>query len=175
MQYLRTLLELARHEIATNGYISEEVRKNIFRAFSLLDCLFANYCVNFGPPKVNPQNPPSEKNQDSPSEKDVDTDADKEDQLKKIRTKLLVLSIDQQLEKINELERYATERETLTADAEARSCSLPPADEADKFLRYEAHYDRKLYCAMDHLERLQRQRKGETVPPPLNIHLGRRN
>ena len=30
------------------------------------------------------------------------------------------------------------------------------------------------YRAMDQLERLQRQRKGEKVPPPLNIDLGRR-
>jgi hypothetical protein len=26
---------------------------------------------------------------------------------------------------------------------------------------------------MDQLERLQRQRRGETVPPPLSIHVGR--
>ena len=33
--------------------------------------------------------------------------------------------------------------------------------------------ERQLYRAMDQLERLQRQRRGETVPPPLNINLGR--
>ena len=38
-----------------------------------------------------------------------------------------------------------------------------------KLLRYEAHLDRQLYRAMDQLERLQRQRRGEKVPPPLNI------
>ena len=70
-------------------------------------------------------------------------------------------------------EGYATERENLAADAEARSFSLPPTDATDKLLRYEAHVDRQLYRAMDQLERLQRQRRGETVPPPLNINLGR--
>lgn len=41
-----------------------------------------------------------------------------------------------------------------------------------KFLRYEAHLHRQLCRAIDQLERLQRQRQGETVPPPLNINLG---
>ena len=29
------------------------------------------------------------------------------------------------------------------------------------------------YRAMDRLERLQRQRKGENIPPPLNVNLRR--
>jgi len=52
--------------------------------------------------------------------------------------------------------------------------SLPPALVSHKLLRYEAHLDRQLHRAMDQLERLQRQRKGENVPPPLNVNLGRR-
>ena len=67
------------------------------------------------------------------------------------------------------------EREKLAGDAEARSFSLPPVDAADKLLRYEAHLDRQLYRAMDQLERVQRQRRGENVPPPLNINLGKRS
>jgi len=54
---------------------------------------------------------------------------------------------------------------------EARSLHVPPADVTDKLIRYEAHMDRQLYRAMDQLERLQRQRKGENVPPPLNVRL----
>ncbi|MGA2920753.1 MAG: hypothetical protein ABSE28_06585 [Candidatus Sulfotelmatobacter sp.] len=50
-----------------------------------------------------------------------------------------------------------------------------PVEATNKLLRYEAHLDRQLYRAMDQLERLQRQRRGEKVPPPLNINLGRRN
>jgi hypothetical protein len=66
-----------------------------------------------------------------------------------------------------------TERENLAIGAEARSSSLPRVDATDKLLRYEADLDRQPYRAMDQLERLQRQRRGETVPPPLNINLGR--
>ena len=45
---------------------------------------------------------------------------------------------------------------------------------SDKLLRYESHLDRQLYRTMDQLERLQRQRRGENVPPPLNINFGKR-
>ena len=58
-------------------------------------------------------------------------------------------------------------------NAEPR-CSLPTADETHKLLRNEAHLDRQLYRAMDQLERLQRQRRSEKVPSPLNISLERR-
>src|SRR5439155_26877057 len=83
--------------------------------------------------------------------------------------------VEHQLETISIFKGYAKEREELVRDAEARSFSLPPADATDKLLRYEAHLDRQLYRAMDQLERLQRQRKGEKVPPPLNINLEGRN
>ncbi len=89
------------------------------------------------------------------------------------RNSAVIALIDRQLERVNQLDSYASEREELTADAEARSFSLP-ADATDKILRYESHLDRQLYRAMDQLERLQRRRKGENVPP-LNINLGRRN
>jgi hypothetical protein len=85
----------------------------------------------------------------------------------------VVALIDYQLEKIRTFKDYALEREKLTGDAEALSFSLPPAEATHKLLRYEAHLDRQLYRAMDQLERLQRQRRGENVPPPLNINLGK--
>jgi len=81
--------------------------------------------------------------------------------------------LDEKLKWLSELERFATESEDLAVDAEARSFTLPPADATDKLTRYEAHMDRQLYRAMDELERRQRQRRGEAVPPPLNINLGR--
>ena len=42
-----------------------------------------------------------------------------------------------------------------------------------KSCAYEAHLDKLLYRAMNQLERLQRQRRGEAVPPSFNINLGR--
>jgi len=85
-----------------------------------------------------------------------------------------VALIDSRLERIELFEGLATERENLAVDAEARSFSLPSVEATDKLLRYEAHLERQIYRAMDQLERIQRQRRGERVPPPLNINLGRR-
>ncbi len=106
--------------------------------------------------------------EDRPSEEVVDERPDKK------RADVVAL-IDNQLETISVFKGYALEREKLAGDAEGRSFSLPPAEAADKLLRYEAHLDRQLYRAMDQLERLQRQRRGENVPPPFTINLGRRS
>jgi hypothetical protein len=159
LAYLSALLQTAKSEIASNGYISETIVQKIRNTFFFWDCLFALTCLHAGPPEARME--------DRPSEKILDPQTDE-------KRAAVIASIDARLERISVFERYATERESLGADAEARSFSLPPADATDKILRYEAHLDRQLYRAMDQLERLQRQRRGENVPPPLNINLGRR-
>jgi len=154
LSFLTELLQDAKSEIARDGFISLDLRMKIFHAFSYRDHYFAIGCVRCCPPEA--------------SEKVVDEQADKE------YAGLVVADIDDRLEMISELKRNVTIREDLVRDAEARSFSLPPADATDKLLRYEAHLDRQLYRAMDELERLQRRRQGENVPPPFNINLGRR-
>lgn len=44
---------------------------------------------------------------------------------------------------------------------------LPNAMEIEKIIRYEAALDRQVFKAINQLERLQRGRKGETLPPPV--------
>jgi hypothetical protein len=51
------------------------------------------------------------------------------------------------------------------------SRSLPESDDTDRLLRYETAIERQLYRALDHLERLQRQRRGERLPPPLRVEV----
>jgi hypothetical protein len=160
LAYLSALLQTAKSEIASDGHISEEIAKKIFFAFGLWDYMFAYTCLCAGPPEAKKEDLPSENGADKQTEtKNAD----------------VVAFIEHQLERIGEFKEYALYREKLALDAEARSFSLPPADATDKILRYEAHLDRQLYRAMDQLERLQRQRRGENVPPPLNINLGKRS
>jgi len=139
--------------------MSEKIQKKIFFALGLCDYFFALTCFNAGPPETKMEDRPSDKIADKP------TDEERAD---------IIAFIDNRLERISTFEEYASEREKLAVDAEARSFSLPPVDAADKLLRYEAHLDRQLYRAMDQLERVQRQRRGDNVPPPLNINLGQR-
>ena len=157
--YLCALLENAKTEMASDGYISERTRGAICCEFGFWNCLFTLQCSHAGPPTAKAENGP------------IGAGDDKEGEEKRAA---VVASIDRELEKLGAFKDYALEREKLAGDAEARSFSLPPVDAADKLLRYEAHLDRQLYRAMDQLERLQRHRRGENVPPPLNINLGKR-
>jgi len=160
LAYLHALLEKAKAEMAGDGYMSEHTRGTILCEFGFWDCLFALICSHAGPSAAEAEDRPSGAVDDKEAEK---------------KRADIVAFIDERLERIGLFKEYALEREELAGDAEARSFSLPPADATDKLLRYEAHLDRQLYRAMDQLERLQRQRKGENVPPPLNINLGKRN
>jgi hypothetical protein len=167
LAHMTALLQKAKSEVARDGHISLFIRNRIFQAFRGWDYTFASLFLASGPPKTKKEDRPS----DRPSEKVADEQA--VDEHKKNHA-LVAAAIDELLEKIGALKGYLTEREDLARDAEARSFSLPPADATDKLLRYEAHLDRQLYRAMDELDRLQRRRQGENVPPPLNINLGRR-
>jgi hypothetical protein len=157
---LRVFLELAKSEITSDGYMSEAIRKKIFQMFCFLDLPFALHCRNAGGPEAKMEDRPHKPNTD----KEIETDP-----------AFTVGLIDLQLKKLSLLKEFSSECEFLAGDSEARSFSVPPADATDKLLRYEAHLDRQLYRAMDQLERLQRQRRGENVPPPLHINLGKRS
>jgi len=82
--------------------------------------------------------------------------------------------LDRQLEALDVFDEWAKENQLRELDAQLRSLALPDEAATDKVLRYETHLDRQLYRAMDQLERLQRRRKGENVPPPLNVNWGGR-
>jgi hypothetical protein len=59
------------------------------------------------------------------------------------------------------------------AKAVCEDAEVPEAEALDRLLRAEAAAERNLSRAIDRLERLQRRRKGETVPPPVNVRLTR--
>ena len=50
---------------------------------------------------------------------------------------------------------------------------LPPKEDLDKMLRYEAMINKQLNHAVAELERLQRSRNGELVPAPISVQLSR--
>jgi len=157
--YLRSLLEKAKTEMASDGHISERTWGAIWCEFGFWNYPFTLHCSHAGPPAAEAESRP------------LGAGGDKEAAEKRAA---VVASIDHELGRLSAFEDYTLERKNHAVDAETRSFSLPPVDATDKLLRYEAHLDRQLYRAMDQLERLQRQRRGEKVPPPLNINLGRR-
>ncbi|MDP6085518.1 MAG: hypothetical protein QGF68_05615 [Nitrospinota bacterium] len=54
-------------------------------------------------------------------------------------------------------------------EAEIAAQSLPNLTKTEILVRYERMLERELYRAMRQLERLQRQRRGEAVPPPIIV------
>jgi CRISPR/Cas system-associated endonuclease Cas1 len=47
--------------------------------------------------------------------------------------------------------------------------SFSTSDNMDKLLKYESSLERQFYKAISQLERLQRQRQGDPVPPPVQV------
>jgi hypothetical protein len=52
---------------------------------------------------------------------------------------------------------------------------LPPKEELEKLLRYEAMINKQLNHAIAELERLQRRRNGESVPAPISVEISGRD
>jgi hypothetical protein len=63
------------------------------------------------------------------------------------------------------------EAERLTRSRLPAMHAILDEGELTKLLRYEPAIERQLYRALAQLERLQRQRGGEPVPPPLQIEV----
>lgn len=62
-------------------------------------------------------------------------------------------------------------QEAQEAQARRDASFLPSRDALDNIWRYETMLERQFYRAMNQLERLQRSRRGEVVPPPLTMEV----
>jgi hypothetical protein len=62
-------------------------------------------------------------------------------------------------------------REAREAQARRDASFLPSPGALDNIWRYETMLERQFYRAMNQLERLQRARRGEVVPPPLTMEI----
>jgi hypothetical protein len=62
-------------------------------------------------------------------------------------------------------------REEMEEKAQQAADVLPSPETLDKLIRYENNLQKKLYRAMNHLERLQRRREGENVPAPVVMEI----
>jgi hypothetical protein len=96
------------------------------------------------------------------------------DALKAKHQRCVLEHIERALSSLNWTERRLQERERMEEAARQAAAVLPSAEKMDKLLRYETTMDRQFYRAMHQLERLQRMRKGENVPPPLTMEVSQR-
>jgi hypothetical protein len=162
--FQHALLQVAMDQITSAGSMSEKVHNKLVEINQTSDATFAialascRLALSECSQKTKVEGEPSES-----------TENERADEIRRMMASL----IEDQLKRTDMRQRDATERHRLRRDAEARRFSLPSTQAADKIIRYETHIDRQLYHAMDELERLQRLRQGEKVPPPLNVNLGR--
>jgi hypothetical protein len=92
------------------------------------------------------------------------------------RNKQQVLAyLDKQLKKLFLREEDCSEREKLEEESRQAAAVLPSPEVLDKIMRYATFLERQLYRAMNQLERVQRMRLGEAVPPPLTMEVSERN
>ena len=87
------------------------------------------------------------------------------------RKKLLLEKVDGQIRAANTLESTAQENRLLELQALKQRLVLPEASASDKILRYEAAIRRNLHKDLQQLERLQRLRSGQALPPPLSVNI----
>ncbi|MGD1089878.1 MAG: hypothetical protein ABR955_14320, partial [Verrucomicrobiota bacterium] len=62
-------------------------------------------------------------------------------------------------------------REVMEEDARQAAAVLPAPEVLERLMRYETMLHRQLHRDMNQLERLQRIRLGEAVPPPLTMEV----
>jgi hypothetical protein len=77
--------------------------------------------------------------------------------------------LDAKMEHLSVLAVDFQQRDLKNEAANQAAQTLPATETLDKIIRYENSLSRQLFQAMDQLERLQRRRLGENVPPPMII------
>ncbi|MCU0783182.1 MAG: hypothetical protein MUF81_03870 [Verrucomicrobia bacterium] len=82
--------------------------------------------------------------------------------------------LDNELRQLRWRKSTCQEREDKQDEARQAAAVLPPMEVLDKILRYETALERQLFRAMNQLERLQRRRQGENVPPPVTMEISAR-
>ena len=70
--------------------------------------------------------------------------------------------------RINRLQKEKADN-ALALQVRKKINCLPSAKNVDRLLRYETAIDRQLFKAINQLERLQRHRQGDQVPPPIEL------
>lgn len=164
IKYLQSVLYTVKREIESKGFVSEQGKKLLMCAIGYCDYFLIEACLSLNPPKHDVQ----ENGTADPSDPNRERDA-------RARREQVMALLDQRAQYLQWRGERAEMNQVLDLRAEAKSRALPNETATGTLLRYETHLDRLLYRAMDELERLQRRRKGENVPPPLNVNLGRRS
>jgi len=164
LQYLMGVLAEVREEVEQVGHLSQEAQRRLVENFGDEEYGLFCWCRTF-----------SRMATEGPQRSEEDPDHPGEIPNPEQCTKMILSLIDSENQKLQNLKELITANEALEVDAKRASLTLPSAKATEKILRYETTIERQLYRAMSELERLQRQRKGERVLPPLSLDVRSEN
>ena len=80
----------------------------------------------------------------------------------------LLQTIDHEREVSEKVKRQVQAKEELEREAKTATLNLPSDNASGRIIRYETTIERQMHRAMEQLGRLQRERKREPTPPPIN-------
>lgn len=153
---LLSTLQLVQRDLTELGHLSDPVKELLVDRFAFCDSRLLILCDLFTAEQKKA------KNGQSPNGDDADA-----------RKNMVMLLINSEMERLKFFIHYAPIRKEYERAADVQIRSLPSAEKADRLLRYETHLERQLYRAMDQLERSQRRRMGDAVPPPVSVNFRR--
>jgi len=82
--------------------------------------------------------------------------------------------LDRRIDFHRTMRRHWADQDEQENDARLAAAMLPSNEVLDKIQRYETKLERQIQRAMVQLERVQRMRRGETIPAPLSVDLSDR-
>jgi hypothetical protein len=86
-------------------------------------------------------------------------------------TENLVALIDCEIERLTRLEKALETEERQRLEHKSSAAIIPGQEVSDRLLRYETHLSREIEKVLNQLERWQRMRKGQPVPPPVDVNI----
>ena len=160
LHYLIGVLDDVRALVEEVGHVPEEAQKELWKNFGGEEKGLSSWCFTFSQMAI-----------EGPEKAKKDPEHYGDTPPPEACKGMILKLIDDEKEKMEALKKSIEEKEELETEAKMCSLALPAKEAMDKILRYETTIERQLYRAMNQLERLQRQRKGETLPPPITVEL----
>jgi hypothetical protein len=85
--------------------------------------------------------------------------------------KIMIASLDNKIGCLTEIEKRLTTMEVEKMKYKLSAAVIPSQEVMDLLMRYETHISREIDRILNRLERLQRMRKGQPLPPQLDVKI----
>jgi len=86
-------------------------------------------------------------------------------------SKIVAGLIDSETERLTKLEKDLVADDPLRMEYKKSAAVIPCQDVSDRLLRYETHLSREIDRILNRLDRLQRMRKGQPLPPQVDVNI----